>query len=801
MEKPSASHPNPAALAPLVRYGLAAALVAAMLIIRWLIDPFMGNTGIFIFFAAPVAIASYYGGLGPGLVATALGAISGVYFFVRPTLGWHVATGGDLIRSGMFIAVGVLISCVTETMHRSRHAQAEALHALAESERRARELAEEHEQALAELRARSESLRFTLTAGRMGSWQWNIKTGAVTWSENLEELHGLPRGAFGGTLEAFLELVDPEDRGVVQEALERAMTDGEYDVEFRVRWPDGSVHWMRGTGHVSRDLAGQPERMTGLAIDITSLKEAELDFARLAAIVESSNDAIVGKNLDGVITSWNKAAERLYGYTEEEALGRSVSLLTPSDRDDDLKRLLDALHKGERLESFETVRITKDGARIDVSLTISPILDRQGNLVGASAVARDITERKRLDAELHAKNEQLQMQSEEMAAQYEEMQLQNEELAEQDRQRNEFLAMLGHELRNPLAPLAAAAEVLRVRSTEDESLLRQCHVIERQTRHLARIVDDLLDVSRITQGKVHLQTETIDLATVVEQSIQICSALINERGHEFTTSLPAEPVPLQADPTRLVQVICNLLNNAAKYTEPGGKVELAVEHVDRQAVVRIRDSGRGIAKDMLPRVFDLFVQGERNLARTDGGLGVGLTLVRRLVELHGGTVEAQSAGLRKGSEFIVRIPALTEAPPAPAARRVAAPTRLDPSGTHVLLIDDNADLNEALGELIHLWGYPVSIAHDAQAGLRLARELRPRVILLDIGLPDMSGHEVVGHLRDDQTTANALIFAVSGYGQPADRKRSLDAGFDDHFVKPVDPAQLRELLERAASVT
>lgn len=767
------SNSRPGVRPALQRYGVTGAAVALAFLLRWALDPRLGENDPFLLFILPVFLAGWFAGLRPALAATVAGALLGDFFFVEPRYSLAIRDPEYVARLAAFLASGVLTAWLTETLRRTRAEREQAALQAAEGDRH---------------------LRLALEAGRMGSWEWAVRTNVISWSENLEELHGIPKGSFPGTYDAFIELIHPDDREKLQAAVTTALAGGEHlDVEFRFVRADGTTGWMRGTGQVLLGKDGKPVRMIGLGIDVTTQKEAEVAASRLAAIVESSHDAIIGKTLEGTITTWNRGAEQLYGYPAEEVLGRPIELLTPPDRQQDLDRVMAAIRTGERVEAIETVRVTKDGRRIDVSLSLSPIRNRRGELVGAAAIARDITERKRLEADLKAKHEQLQMQAEEMESQYEEMQVQNEELAEQDRQRNEFLAMLGHELRNPLAPIAASAEILRLRGSEDPLLERQFQVIDRQTRHLARIVDDLLDVSRISQGKVSLQKELVDLGAVIDQSVQICHALIEERKQHLTIHLPPRPVRLEADPTRLVQVVCNLLNNAAKYTDSGGRITLTAEVQGTDALLRVRDTGRGIPAHILPRVFDLFVQGERSLARTEGGLGVGLTLVRRLVELHGGTVEARSGGAGKGSEFVVRLPVAPERDASPQPHSTG---EMQPGPRQVLLVDDNRDANATLSELLELWGHQVLTAETGAAGLELARSHQPALVLLDIGLPDLDGYQVVRELRSTPETATLRIIALSGYGQPADRAESLSAGFDQHLVKPVEPSILKELLER-----
>ena len=406
-------------------------------------------------------------------------------------------------------------------------------------------------------------------------------------------------------------------------------------------------------------------------------------------------------------------------------------------------------------------------------------------------------ERERLELAhetLHTQNEELQCQSEEMESQSEELRVQNLELVEQHRQRGQFLAMLAHELRNPLAPITVAAELLRHRSVGDPTLERQQEIIARQSHHLARMVDDLLDVSRVTQGKIALRREPVQIGEAVEQALQICRPLIVEREHDLVVSLPAQTISLEADPTRLVQVICNLINNAARYTDRGGKISLTVAQERNDLTLRVKDNGRGISPELLPQVFDLFVQADDSPSRATGGLGVGLTLVRSLVQQHGGSVRAESAGVGTGSEFIIRLPVLST--PALATSTGSAPLLREcvPQGARILVVDDNRDAADTLSDLLSLSHYDVRTAYDGRSGLDTAADFRPDVILMDLGMPGMDGFETARELRASENGHRVLLIAVTGYGSSDDRRRTRECGFDAHLTKPIEPQALLELL-------
>jgi CheY-like chemotaxis protein len=364
--------------------------------------------------------------------------------------------------------------------------------------------------------------------------------------------------------------------------------------------------------------------------------------------------------------------------------------------------------------------------------------------------------------------------------------------------------MLGHELRNPLAPILNALHVMRLPGIGPEDVGRARDVAERQVRHLARLVDDLLDVSRISSGKIELRKGRVDLRDAAECALETARPLVDARKHEISVSISDQPLPLLADSARLEQVLANLLNNAAKYTEPGGRIALEVGCDDGDAVVRVRDNGIGIDPELLPHVFEMFTQAERSLDRSQGGLGIGLTLVRRLVELHGGRVSAHSEGVGRGSEFVVRFPLAPHDWAEPSTCRepclgadAREPDRSPVTPRRVLVVDDNVDGAIILARLLKAGGFLVDVAHDGPMALEVAQSKAPEVVLLDIGLPEMDGYEVARRLRTLKGLERVILVALTGYGQETDRVRSSAAGFDYHLVKPVDPDTVRELILEA----
>jgi len=405
----------------------------------------------------------------------------------------------------------------------------------------------------------------------------------------------------------------------------------------------------------------------------------------------------------------------------------------------------------------------------------------------------EVDERNRIIAGLQQKAAALETESKQRAALETALRSKIDELADVDRRKDEFLAMLGHELRNPLAPVTTALQSMRIHENEPSRVARSREIVERQIDHMTRLIDDLLDVSRITRGKIELREQALVLSSVVEGAIESARPLIEERGHRISLDLPSEPVTFLADPARLAQVFANLLNNAAKYTDLGGRIWVRARVEGNDLVVRVKDDGPGLTNELRKNAFDLLMQGPQTRARARGGLGIGLTLVRRLVELHGGTVEALSEGPGKGTEFVVRIP-LRLPPVADGAPQVAEIAAAGPR-RRILVVDDNVDAAEALGELLRDFGHEVATAHDGVQALDHARLHRPEIVLLDISMPEMDGYEVAKRIRGELSLRGALLVALTGYGEDRHRRLAREAGFDQHITKPVDASKLEELLK------
>jgi PAS domain S-box-containing protein len=496
--------------------------------------------------------------------------------------------------------------------------------------------------------------------------------------------------------------------------------------------------------------------------------------ALLASIVDSSDDAIVSKTLEGRILSWNGGAERIFGYQAHEVIGRPITIIIPPELFPEEQQILDKLRRGERIDHFDTIRLTKDGRRINISVTVSPIRNAAGRVIGASKVARDISERKRA--------EQILRESE-LA------------LRDADRRKDEFLALLAHELRNPLAPIRYALAIAQKADRTAEQTERAEAVIARQVVHMGRLLDDLLDSSRITRGTLELKKVRTELTSVIGAAIETSRPSVLTKKHELLVDLPKQPLALEADPMRLAQVFSNLLINASKYTDPGGQITLRAIQDKDEVVVSVRDTGMGISAEMLPQLFQQFTQAPETRDRSEGGLGIGLALARGLTELHGGRIEAHSAGLGSGSEFIVRLPIGQTVGPFNNKHASDAHPCIRVTGMKILVVDDNRDGADSLATMLELSGHAVSTAYTGHEAFAQAQSLRPDVMLADIGLPDLDGYQLARKLRDTDWGGAMVLVAVTGWGQQSDRTRAYEAGFDHHLTKPIAPELLDSLLQ------
>ncbi|HVW69679.1 MAG TPA: PAS domain S-box protein [Steroidobacteraceae bacterium] len=601
---------------------------------------------------------------------------------------------------------------------------------------------------------------FTLdVAGHVTSWNAGAQNTAGYTAEEIVGKH-------------FSRFYSAEEiaRNLPGEELKIAAGQGRFEQEgWRIR-KNGSRFWADVVLTALRSPSGKLSGFLLISRDLTerrrheeTLRESE---ERLRLLVNSVKEyAIFMLDTEGRVASWNPGAERIIGYTAAEIIGQSFTCLYTAEAAErgapqrDLAMAME--HHG--LETNGR-RVRKDGSRFWANIVICPVYDLEGRLRGFTQITRDLTERKQF-----------------------------EELEESQHRVHEFLAMLSHELRNPLAPLKTSVDILRLREQSDPVIARAHDVIDRQVQQLTQIVEELVDVSRITSGRIRLASETVDLEALLARSVEAARPLLDTKRHTIAVRPFPGPVSVKGDLTRLTQVFVNLLNNAAKYTPPGGHIEVAVQVSDTAAAIHIHDNGVGIAPELLPRIFEMFTQGQRPLDRTDGGLGVGLALVHRIVNLHGGTVKAFSEGTGRGTELVVTLPVFSEetrmtAPPAGPDQMQQRPKRL-------MVVDDNKDAAESMSMLLELWGHKVLCAYDGLSALEAATTFHPDAVFLDIGLPGMDGYEIAERLREIPSASRTVLVAITGYGQDEDRRRSREAGIDHHLIKPVAPETLHRLLE------
>jgi PAS domain S-box-containing protein len=506
---------------------------------------------------------------------------------------------------------------------------------------------------------------------------------------------------------------------------------------------------------------------------------AELSFdaaLHLAAIVQSSDDAIVSKDLNGVIQSWNQAAERMFGYTAAEAIGRSITIIIPTERLQEEVEVLARIRCGQRIEHFQTVRRRKDGTDVDVSLTVSPVRGSDGRVVGASKTARDVTLQNRLLRELESAN----------------------------RLKDEFLATLSHELRTPLNAILGYARIMQLSPPPDQRTKRAIEIVERNATALARLVADVLDLSRIVSGKVQLDVRACDLPSIIEEAIDVVRPAADARQIALDILLEPAAAPVWGDPARLQQVAWNLLSNAVKFTPAGGWVRVQLERVEGEQVeLTVADSGIGIPSEFVPHVFDRFRQADSGYTRAHGGLGLGLALVRHFVELHGGTIWVESEGPGKGSTFGIRLPLMHSFAAALTSSGVESRPHLDLharakgarlAGVAVLAIDDEPDSLQLVADALRDAGARVIAVRSAGDALAAWEHRRPDVIVADVGMPGMSGYDFIRALRQREAVdgAQTPAAALTAYARPSDREQALAAGFQVHLSKPIDPSELVE---------
>jgi len=882
---------------------LALTAAAAAILLRWLIDPFLGNTLALATLYGAVAITAWFAGFRHAIVTAVLGYLAASYLFIEPRGAIEVSRPATLFGLGLYAVSCTIIIAFGERMHRAERKRHDS----------------------------DQQLHLALGAGRIGAVDWDLRTGRIAASPEGRRILGTT--GFDG-MEEVLKTLHPDDRPAFRASLDRAILDGKpFAAQVRYTRPsDGAVLRLSGHGVVRVDRAGRPVRIVGAIIDETETWRAgeSLRHERelLRRIIDTIPVMITMVEPGAEAPRLNPEFERVVGWSAQEAGATLAEKIYPDPAyREQVREFTESCREG-----WMDVRMrVRDGRVLETSWANIRLSD--GTRVG---IGIDITERKRAEQALRTRNRRLRLLWEAAAitlagddadvmlhglfakirpelgldgywnymvdesgetlalASYEgappeamrgvervavgagvsgrvaatrhpivstnvqastdpeqsparslgirayichplvagervlgtltlasrsrdtfepdELEFAEticqhvtlayerirhvRELKESGRMKDEFLATLAHELRNPLAPIRNAAHILKQHGPRDPEMVWARQVIDRQAEHLSRLVDDLLDVSRITRGRIELRRERIPVSVIVSSAVETARPLIEANQHALIVSLPGEQLFVNGDLTRLAQVVSNLLTNAAKYTPPTGRIEVAAERDGEHVLLRVRDNGMGIPHEMLGRIFEMFAQVDSSLERTAGGLGIGLTLAQTLVELHGGTIEAQSGGAGRGSDFTVRLPLATLEPAALPPSSSADGSGSSDGRARILVVDDNVDAADSLGRLLALDGYDVRVANGGMEALHEAEGFRPEVILLDIGLPMMNGYDVARRIRKEPWGVDARLVALTGWGQEEDRRRSKEAGFDEHVVKPIDPASLRALLRR-----
>jgi PAS domain S-box-containing protein len=572
------------------------------------------------------------------------------------------------------------------------------------------------------------------------------------------------------------------------------------------------------TREAGRGAAGKGTSSSAGAADLGELERAR---AHLAAIVDSSEDGIVGKTLEGIVVSWNKGAERLFGYTSQEMVGQSITKVIPPEFQHEETEILAKIRRGERIERYQAIRTHKKGHRLSISLTISPVRDMSGKIVGAAKIAHDITENKRaqkaLERELEARTaveEALRLSEAQLkqVVMEREYLLQSERYARSEAERlshmkDEFLATLSHELRTPLNAIQGWATLLRQREVTAEDRARGLEAIERNVRAQAQIVSDLLDMSRIISGKIHLEVQLLSLHEVIHNAIEAVRTSADAKKLRIHTLLDSSVGFVRGDPSRLQQILWNLLTNAVKFTPPGGRIQVVLERVNSHVEVVVEDTGIGIGADFLPFVFERFRQADAAMTRRHGGLGIGLSIVKTLVELHGGSVRVKSAGQNQGTTFVIALP-VSQVTEEEVERSQRLPVLADPleaielpglSGASVLVVDDEPDGRQLMVRILEGRGARVTAVAGGAEALDLLKRLQFDILVSDIGMPGLDGYELMRRARslDSSRPGPIPAIAVTAYARAEDRQRSLLAGYQMHLAKPVEA---RELIAGIASL-
>jgi len=746
------------------RYG-SALLSVVLASALWLaVQSLLGNRFAFILFFVAIGFTAWYGGYGPSCLALVFAWFSVDYLFLTPHGSANIFESKTQIAFAFF-SVGLAITVFGGSVRAARQ--------------RAMASASDLRGALEDQQAEREWLQITLASIADAVITTDPDGLVIFLNPVAARLTGWPlHEAVGHPLKAIFRTVQETTRRTDDLNIAKVVRNGEVilsDDQVLLISRDGTARSVEHNAAPIRDSYGKVKGVVIIFRDITERRQAEQaqreSEERFRQLADHINDVFWIYELDGPKTAYiSPAYEKVWGRSCRSLYKRPLSYLEavhPEDR----QLAVRAHHKLERGEAAAAqYRILQpDGTVRWVWNRGFPIKDESGRVVRLAGIAEDITERKRAE----------------------------QALRDADRRKDEFLAMLGHELRNPLAPIRSSLEMMRHSIQKSGDWEQDYEVVDTQIQHLTRLVDDLLDVSRINHGKIELRKERVELSPLLERVVKTILPQIEERRLELEVSFPAEPIRLEADPTRLEQILWNLLSNAAKYTKPGGRIGLIAERNSQDVVLRVRDTGSGISPEMLPRVFDLFVQGERHHDQSRDGLGIGLSLVRTLVEMHGGHVTARSEGRGRGSEFIVTLPEMSGTPVSESASNRASPQSSPAKlqGHRILIVDDNRVAADSLARLLtEKCQLDVRVSYDGPSALKTVESFRPQVVLLDLDLPGMDGYEVATILRAQSGTSGISIVALSGWGQEEDRRHSRAAGIDHHMLKPVNIRALTDVI-------
>jgi PAS domain S-box-containing protein len=759
-------------------YAIAFLCFAIALLLRWILEPIIKNNLPLVTLYGAVAVSVWYSRWQPAAIASLLGYVVAHLLFISSdvaTLFAPVQLVGFLTYA---ISAGIIIY-VGERMHRAKDQIASVLDARKHLEQT---LATESELLTTTLASIGDAVVVTDTEGRITSL--NPEAERLTGWKNSDSL--------GKPLPDVFRIVDERTRQPAEDPVHRALREG-----VTVGLANHTVLISKDGREIPIDDSAAPIRDTDGSVfgvvlifrDVTAQRRAHVAREQLAAIVEYSGEALATKNLDGIIQTWNASAEKLFGYKAEEIVGKPVTTIIPPDRLSEEEEILSRIRRGLPAERLETIRVTKDGRRIPVSLTVSPLKDSDGNVIGASKLIQDITERKRLEEA----RQQMLVRERSLRAQAESA----------GRMKDEFLATVSHELRTPLNAILGWATTLNRTKLDDLTERRGMEAIERNARAQAQLIEDLLDVSRIISGKMRLDVKPVVLTPIVEAAIDSVRPAADAKSIRIALDIDPDANHLRADEGRLQQIIWNLLSNSIKFTPPGGYVQVKIKRTPTMAEITVSDTGEGIEREFLPFVFDRFQQADSSVTRRHGGLGLGLAITRHLVEMHGGTIEAQSEGEGRGARFIVKLPthsavlsvASTDSP-ADGQTTDGADGRPNLGGVRILAVDDSRDTRELITVVLETCGANVTTAALVREALDVFAGWKPDVLICDIGMPEEDGYALIRTIRDlpPEQGGKVPAIALTGYVRVEDRMRALEAGYQMFVPKPIEAGELRSIV-------